>query len=139
MTYDDPADHSAGPTRHCDRPRWCWRRFSLVFDKKLLQAFVRHEVHRRSDGVANLMKHISARPIRGSGKDFPLEAWHTHMQTKARPEAKSPALLDDLTRRFDGPFALVVMADGVVAPGGVLFRHQSRVLCRVLHQFERAC
>lgn len=31
------------------------------------------------------------------------------------------------------------MADGVVAPGGVLFRHQSRVLCRVLHQLEGTC
>lgn len=72
------------------------------------------------------------------GKGFPLGIWHTHMQAEARPETKHPTLLDDLSRRFDGPFALVVMADSVVAPGRVFFRHQSRVLCRVLHQFERA-
>jgi len=68
-----------------------------------------------------------------------LEAGHTHVQTKTAPETKESALLDDFLRRFDGPFALVVVADGVVTPGGVLFRHQSGVLCRVLHQLEGTC
>ena len=111
----------------------------MVFDKELLQAFVRHEVHRRSDGITDLMIDVSQRLSHGLKGVVSLKARHTHVQTKTRPETEEPALLDDLLRRSDGPFALVVVTHGVVAPGRVLFRHQSGVLCRVLHQLEGTC